>query len=716
MPVNFLNQSERERLNRFPSEVDDDDVIAYFTLTPSDLEQVQTHRGDENKLGFSLQLGSLRYLGFCPDDVRTAPHSLVAYVAQQLGVKSEVLADYGTRLQTRSQHVRDIMAYLGYRDVTLEELKTLGEWLVGRALEHDKPHFLLGLAAEKLHKDKIVRPGITRLARLVASARDKADTETFRLLSPLFTAECKIFLDQLLNYAEELESTRLEWLRQEATANSAKAISANLKKLEYLTNAGVKQWKLVGLLNPNRRKFLAALGRKSVPTFLKQMNPQRRYPVLLALVVQSLEDITDETLDLFIAYLGEANSRAGEELTDFRLKTARSTDDKVRHLQAIGTMVLSPDIVDNELRSFIFQYLPQAQLAAQVEECQFLVRPTDNSHYDFLLNSYKSIRHFSPGLLATLNFQANPASQPLLEGVAVLREYNQSSKRHFSNHASLSFVGGKWLNYVLEDNGSINKFYYELCLLWELRAALRAGNVWVEGSRRYADLDSYLIPRKEWPGLRTEVCQQIGATVDGGKRLDQHADELETAMTSLEKELARNQTAKVRIEDGKFILTQIEAEILPKSVKVLQKGIGKRLPLVELVSLLIEVDSWTGFSDSFEHAAGNEPRNSDQKAHLYGAIVAQATNMSLARLERASTFTQERLLYYNHWYLREDTLKPANNKLVNYHFKLPLSQKWGGGTLSSSDGQRFPVSVKNRKARALPRYFGYGRGLYVTWN
>ncbi len=36
--------------------------------------------------------------------------------------------------------------------------------------------------------------------------------------------------------------------------------------------------------------------------------------------------------------------------------------------------------------------------------------------------------------------------------------------------------------------------------------------------------------------------------------------------------------------------------------------------------------------------------------------------------------------------------------------------------LSSSDGQRFPVAVKTANATALPKYFGYGRGLtFYTW-
>lgn len=54
--------------------------------------------------------------------------------------------------------------------------------------------------------------------------------------------------------------------------------------------------------------------------------------------------------------------------------------------------------------------------------------------------------------------------------------------------------------------------------------------------------------------------------------------------------------------------------------------------------------------------------------------------------------------------------------MVNYHHQLPLSQVWGSGILSSSDGQRFPVSGKNRHARPFPPTLGYGQGLtFYSW-
>ena len=76
-----------------------------------------------------------------------------------------------------------------------------------------------------------------------------------------------------------------------------------------------------------------------------------------------------------------------------------------------------------------------------------------------------------------------------------------------------------------------------------------------------------------------------------------------------------------------------------------------------------------------------------------------------------------RLAWASQWYLRDDTLKAAITALVNFHYRQSLAMQWGGGTLSSSDGQRFPVRGKVRNARALPRYFGYGEGItFYSWS
>ena len=57
-----------------------------------------------------------------------------------------------------------------------------------------------------------------------------------------------------------------------------------------------------------------------------------------------------------------------------------------------------------------------------------------------------------------------------------------------------------------------------------------------------------------------------------------------------------------------------------------------RLPKLDLPDLLIEVDRWTGFSRTFQHASGAKPRTRDLVTHLYAAIFAQACNFGLDQM------------------------------------------------------------------------------------
>src|SRR4029450_6227926 len=119
-----------------------EDLVIFFTLSERDLERMPRHSAPHNRLGYALQLCALRFMGFVPDDLSSAPPEAVAFVAQQLGVKPNMLADYGTRAQTRQDHLQAVQAHLGYHRAKPKDFKELASWLLKRALEHDKPALL----------------------------------------------------------------------------------------------------------------------------------------------------------------------------------------------------------------------------------------------------------------------------------------------------------------------------------------------------------------------------------------------------------------------------------------------------------------------------------------------------------------------------------------------------------------------------------------------
>jgi hypothetical protein len=475
VPIGFLTDAERERLDSFPAQVTRGDLLTYFTLSRADCRQIPRTTSAANRLGFALQLGALRYLGFSPDDLSTAPEAVVAFVAKQLDVAPTELQRYGQRGQTRTEHLRQIRHYLGFRKATACDLAQLETWLVDRALEHDRPTLLLRLAGDHLLSLRIERPGITHLERVVAAARQRAQQETYRRLEPILTRDCKARLDGLLTSDAATGRSPLAWLQQSAATHSPPMILATLEKRAWCRRQGVDRWD-VSSLTPNRLKFLAQIARRSTNQALQRMPEPRRYPILVAFLYQTLIDLTDEALDLFDRCLAEAYHRAGRDLKEFRLAVARSTNEKVRLFREIGRVVLDPQVRDADLRRTIYRRIPPAELRAAVEESDRIIRPLDDHYFDLLESRYTYLRQFA------LAFRSGSDS-PLLRAVDRLRQLNTEHRRVLPEETSLEFVPARWRPYVTDNpDPTARRHYFELCVLWELRGALRAGDVWLAGT------------------------------------------------------------------------------------------------------------------------------------------------------------------------------------------------------------------------------------------
>ena len=70
-----------------------------------------------------------------------------------------------------------------------------------------------------------------------------------------------------------------------------------------------------------------------------------------------------------------------------------------------------------------------------------------------------------------------------------------------AENGSDRIVRQRWAPHVLP-GGVIDRRYYELCVLSELRDRLRAGDVWVAGSRQYRSFEERLISKETFRDLR----------------------------------------------------------------------------------------------------------------------------------------------------------------------------------------------------------------------
>ncbi|MCA9945934.1 MAG: Tn3 family transposase [Anaerolineales bacterium] len=718
MPSRFLSKAERKRLSRFPSEVSDNDCIVYFTLTPADLALIQQRRGDENYLGFALLLCSLRYLGHFPSNIHQSPKNVIKYVADQLKLSPTSLKEYAERKETRWEHYPIILEYLGFRRTKASDKKELVAWLGARALEHDRPTLLLQQACERLYQLRLVRPAITTMETLVADARRWAEQKTIEVLVDSLPKRVQKTLDTLLINDETRGISPVTWLRRYATGHSDKNILETLEKLAFIRQWDVVSWQ-TDELPPMRIQHLAQIARYTSTRSFKRKKPDgKRRAILVAFLIWAHEKTIDELIELFDLCLAEAFRKSKRELKEFQLQHMARMQEVVGYFREIGQVVTDGTVPDEAVRPNIYEQVPEETLQATLEDIElFFISGRKRTYLDFFDKRYSYFRRFTPSFLQALTFHNYADKDGLLEALDVLREMNASEDKLPATFEGVpvDFVSAQWRSRVLNRDGTVNRRDYEMCVLADLRDALRSGSIWLEGSRQYASLESYLIPKDRWKQLRQTYCEMVGIPADGKVQLEVKQAALEESLAQLDKRLPKNEF--VRIENGELVLTPLdeeEAEI--RKEHPLAKKIGSLLPPIQLGQLLAEVDAWTGFSQQLTHAGGSTSRIPDLATHLYAALVTQACNMTLIGMADLSEFSYEQLLWCTKWYIREETLQPATDVLVDFQYQQLLSQHWGSGTFSSSDGQRFAVARKTNMASPLPRYFGFGRGLnVVTW-
>lgn len=713
MTKSELNLAEQFTLENFPKEINEDDLITYFTLSKADLKQVSIPTKNSNRLGLAIQLCALRFMGFFPKNLKDTPVQIVSFLATQIKIDTNSLRYYGDRENTKLMHQRLIIRHLKFKKFNKLLRKKLYRWLRDRAMEHERATFLVKSTCEKLLNEKIVRPGLTTIERMVSGAREKAWKKTYHILEPLIIKN-KILIDNLLDSNDT--DKIYDWLKSSAVINSSNAIIQTLDRIEFLITEEIDKWDLSGI-NANRLKFLFECGRQSTRSQLRRLYAKKKYSIAIVLLKMTLEKSIDEVLEQFDRNISGKDSVAKHKLNNFKKDISKATNEKLWLFKQTGQIILNSKIKDSNVRKNIYQTIPKEDFKNAIEDCDKIIRPKDDNYIDFFSNSFSDIRKYSPRFLNLLRFKSNFSNNNILKNIEFIKEYNIQKDLALLEDVPIETIPLRWRPYIFTEKKKINFRYYEIYTLLELKEAINSGDIWVENSNNFANPKSYLIPEKQWPVLLPEFLKMVGLSSDFSDRIEKKKKELEGLFPIVNDMLTQNnKIGEVRIENDELIVPRYLAEDSDRS-KTFEDLLANSLPRVDLAEILLEVDSWVNFSQHFTHLAGDESRGAEITTNIYAAIISLACNIGNSQMEQASSILRKSLIWVTKWYLREGTLRPAIADIINYHHKHPLSSYWGAGTFSSSDGKRLTALLKSRTTTKNPKYCGFTKGIITnhTW-
>jgi len=178
MPVEFLSDEQVAAYGRFTGELSAGEVERFFYLDDADRNLIARRRLDHHRLGFAVQLGTVRAVGRFLEDPLDVPWPAVEFLAKQLAIgDASCVKKYVQRSQTPYEHAWEIRDRYGYRSFDDQSCaEAFVRFLDGRAWTHaEGPVALFEHATGWLRRNRVLLPGVTVLARQVAAARE-ADT------------------------------------------------------------------------------------------------------------------------------------------------------------------------------------------------------------------------------------------------------------------------------------------------------------------------------------------------------------------------------------------------------------------------------------------------------------------------------------------------------------------------------------------------------------
>jgi TnpA family transposase len=690
----------------FDPPTDQRELVRHCTLSEPDITAIRRCRGDHSRLGYALMLCYLRYPGRPLNAGERPPAALVSFVAGQIDVLPDVIDDYLASEQNRRRHAIELQEQLRLRPFGSRSADDLTAWLLPHAIENDRLVHLAALVMEECRQLRIVVPRPRRLERLCMEVRHRARREVQRRLTAGLSVDQRKRLDALLSRRGETSQSWLAWLRQMPEAAKPGAMLGLIERLKHVRLIGLDPAHGHRVHQACLAQLVRDAGRTTVQ-HIAEYERQRRHATLAAITLDLNASLTDQTIGLFDQLIGTMFRKAeGRHARAFQAD-GRAINEKVRLYARVGAALIAARDGERDAFDAITAVISWERFRTTVAEAEALARPESFDAHQKLGEHYAGVRRWSPAFLAAFEFEGVPTSASLLRAVEALREADRFGKSALPKSAPTGFIRQRWASLVLP-GGEIDRRHYELCALSELRDRLRAGDVWVVGSRQYRSFEERLISKEALQELQQSDTSPVSVEMDFDRFIETRTALLDKRLKSVNALATGGLLPDVTINKGVLKITPIEKSTPPEA-EALAARLYAMLPRIRVTDLLAEVAGWTRFVDCFTHQRTGETATDSRV--LMAALLAEGLNLGLTRMAEACSMTSlGHLAWTSDWHVREETYARGLRCLVNQQQREPFAARFGDGTASSSDGQFFQAGGPGRNAGRLNTHYGQKPG------
>ncbi|MEI8363680.1 MAG: Tn3 family transposase [Betaproteobacteria bacterium] len=709
----------------------------FFTLPLALNESIENLRTPTNKVCFLVAVGYFKARNrFFTQQFYQAD---IEFISKQIGVNPEDVKPKTYKKETYRRHQKLILDYFGFSSFDELAVVFAKNEISLMVRVHFRPKLILLEIVQVLTYKKIALPSYNVLAVLII----EAITQYQKLLNQTIIANLDVKqqkqLDALLEKVTGTGSNdkwryQITLLKKPSQSIQPAKIKENVTDLNSLLAIYLKFKPVIthlGLSYECLRYYAYSVIKSQIHQVSRRAEDDRYLHLLAFISYQTLklQDMLIDTMLLAVqATINSTTKEHQERYYNERESREKSVNHLVDGLQKgfLGTIATIKIIIANaeltsdqkvtEIAATVNRReVKKAGIKQQINDFKADLKTIQDGtdYYDLLENRSIKLQNRVAEIVRQTIFDSN-CGNPLLYK-AIL--HYQKKSGDIDKNAPMAFLTPEQSSLIFNNDGKFRISLYKALFYIAVADAIKSGVLNLIHSEKYRSLDDYMIPKADWNEHLEEYLQRAQLTeyADCKKTLIRLDQEVDRRYKETNNNFITGSNAYLTFRaNGTF---HVSTPKLEDTDSAPLSGVFPDRKYIPLLEALATVDNATGLIEEFEHWQTKYRHTKPAKKVFFAGIMAYGCDIGHRKLAQISKQINETELDNAiNWYFSLDNVRATNDRVLQYmdRMEAPNIYRNQDDLLhTSSDGQKFGVSVDSLNANYSFKYLGKDKGVSV---
>lgn len=652
-----------------------------------------------------VQLGVFQAIGrFLTTDL--IPNAVIAYVAKRF--EAEIPAPGSFSPSTVYRHQRAVLNYLGVTAWDHQARRLTEQTMAKMAQARTDPADLINAAIDALVRHRFELPTLVMLRRLASLAHHTVNEHQWSQVCAALSEVKREQLEAMLVVAPDVRDSPFAQVCSGAGRATRKNLKLLTERYHWLCTLPDPTKPLASIAEAKVLQWANEARRLKAPE-LRAYVTHRRLTLLLAVIREARGRILDEMTTMLLKLARQIEWRSEEHLNDWHAGRHRQTDSLIRTLRDL----LEPLGTEEEpikkvarLNAIVIAHGGQEALETA---CAEHLRHERRNWRPFARQAFSPLRAPLMKLANALPLTGSAEAMDLLSLISSAT-FDDPPYSDYLRIADVKkdTLPPEWRALVqdCEDDGfAYNRRHLEVAAVLELANAIKAGEIFVEGSLSFDQFWNRLPAEAVDPTAIADYASARGWS-DGAEGFVRTLKEaLARNAGQLDTEIHQYGTVK-RDKKDRLVVARTRALPIPPSAVELEKQLMQRMPERPVLAALVNTEHWLHWGRHFGPPSRMAPQIKDASGRYVLTAFAYGCGLGPTQAARHlnGTVTADQLGFVDRRHIDIADLRAASADIINQYALYELPRYWGSGDAAAADGTHFRTYEANLLAEHHIRY------------